>query len=180
MKNPFLEGERLYLRAIEPEDAPVVAACNNDPAVRLSFFTHTPTSVHLQRERISQFYTTGSDYIPFAICLKEDDSAIGVTAWHRVDHVSGAAVFSICLSDTTQWGKGYARESTHMMLYHAFEILNLHRVQLHVWEDNAAAIRTYEACGFKREGLLREAMRHNGRYCSFLVMGILEEEWRRL
>lgn len=178
MMNVFLTGDRLYLRPVEPSDAAIVAACNNDPDVRVSFFTHTPVSLALQTTRIQGFYQPGADYIPLIICPKEDNKAIGVTALHRVDLVSHAAVFSICISDAASRGKGYATEATDLMLRYSFEILNLHRVQLHVWAGNPAAKHTYEKCGFVHEGLLREAMRHDGVYCDFHVMGILDREWR--
>ena len=32
----------------------------------------------------------------------------------------------------------------------------------------------------RHEGVLREAMRHDGQWCDFLVMGLLEDEWRAL
>ena len=179
MNNPFLISDRIYLRAVEPSDAPILAACNNDPAVRHTFFTHTPTSITQQTERAKNFYAAGSDYIPFIICLRESHIAIGVTALVRVDLVSHAAVFMVCLSDSTQWGQGYAGDVTRMMLEYAFDVLNLHRVQLHVWAENPAAVRTYEKCGFIREGVLREAMKHSGRYCDFLIMGILENDYRK-
>ncbi|CAN5191128.1 GNAT family protein [soil metagenome] len=179
MNNPYLIGDRIYLRAVEPTDAAVLAACNNDPNVRHTFFTHTPTSVTQQTERAKTFYAAGSDYIPFIICLRESDIAVGVTALVRVDLVSHAAVYMVCLSDSTQWGQGFAGDVTRLMLEYGFNVLNLHRVQLHVWADNPAAVRTYEKCGFVREGILREAMRHGGRYCDFLVMGILEQEYRK-
>lgn len=178
IRNLFMEGEHLYLRALEPDDAPLLAACNNDPEVRASFFTHTPTSVARQREIVAGLYRPGADYIPFAVCERPEGLAIGVTALHRVDLVSAAAVYSICLCDPESRGRGYATEVTRLMLRYAFDVLNLHRVQLHVWEGNAAGLHCYEKCGFQREGLLREAMKHDGQYCDFLVMGILEEEWR--
>jgi RimJ/RimL family protein N-acetyltransferase len=179
MKNVFMQGERIYLRAVEPDDAYILAACNNDPSVRISFFTHTPTSVFLQQKRVESFYQAGSDYIPFVICACEDSAAIGITALHRVDLVSHAAVFSICISDPAQWGKGYGGEATSLMLKYSFDVLSLHRVQLHVWAGNTAGITAYEKAGFVREGLLREAMCHDGKYCDFHVMGILEREWRK-
>lgn len=178
MRNPFLIGDRVYLRAVEPEDAPIVAACNNDPSVRVSFFTHTPLSVALSAKRIESYYQPGADYIPFVICLMELDEGAGITALHRVDLVSHAAVFSVCISKPEHWGKGYGGEATRLMLKYAFDILNMHRIQLHVWTGNTAGIRAYENAGFTREGCLREAMAHDGRYCDFLVMGMLESEWR--
>ncbi len=178
MKNQFLVGDKIYLRPVEPEDADVVAACSNDPQVRVSFFTHTPASIARESERIRDFYKPGSDYIPLTICMKETDEAVGITAFHRVDQVSRAAVFSICISQPEFWGQGCAGEATRLMLVYAFDILNFHRVHLHVWTENTAGIRAYEKAGFKREGCLREAMRHNGKWCDFLVMGALEDEWR--
>ncbi len=180
MRNPFLIGEKVYLRPVEPTDAPILAACNNDPAVRVSFFTHTPTNIYQQTRHAETLYTPGADYIPLVICPIEDSTGrgIGITAFHRVDLVSHAAVYSIRICDKAQWGKGYGSEVTELMLHYAFDILNLHRVQLHVWTENERGIRAYEKAGFVREGLLREAMMHNGKYCDFYVMGILEHEWR--
>lgn len=178
--NTFFETERLVLRPFDGGDAPILAACNNDPMVRMSFFTHTPTSIDRQRERIATFYQPGSDFIPFVVEVREEGHPIGMTALHRVDLVSRAAVFSICFCDGSCRGKGYAREVTDAMLEYSFQILNLHRIQLHVWVDNTAAVRTYEKVGFKHEGRLRDAMKHNGVYCDFFVMGILEDEWRAL
>jgi RimJ/RimL family protein N-acetyltransferase len=182
MRNPFIVGEKVYLRPVELADAPILAACNNDPAVRVSFFTHTPTNIYQQTKHIESLYQPGCDYIPFVICPLEvpSDEGIGITALHRVDLVSHAAVYSIRICDPGHWGKGYGSEVTELMLHYAFDILNLHRVQLHVWTENTRGIRAYEKAGFVREGLLREAMMHNGKYCDFYVMGILVREWRAL
>ncbi|MCC6548407.1 GNAT family N-acetyltransferase [Candidatus Sumerlaeota bacterium] len=179
MKNDFIRGERVALRPLEPADAWVLAACNNDPDVRISFFTHTPTTIHAQTERLKGFYQPGSDYIPLGVWVGEQNALIGVTALHRVDLVSGAAVFSICIADSAWWGKGYAKEATGLMIRYAFDVLNLHRIQLHTWVGNEAGFNIYKSLGFQEEGILREAMKHDGRWCDFHVMGLLESEWRK-
>lgn len=178
MKNPFLVGRTLYLRPPEAEDAALTAACNNSSEARESYFTHTPVSLGAEKHRLEDLGRPGGDYIPLVICRLGSDEGIGLTAFHRVDLVSRAAVFSICIPAAGQWGKGFGTETTGLMLGYGFDILNLHRVQLHVWAENTRAIRAYERAGFIREGLLREAMYHHGTYCDFLVMGVLEPEWR--
>lgn len=178
--NAFLESAQVILRPVEPSDAPLIAACNNDPQVRVSFFTHTPISVERQREEIANYYRPGADYIPFVICPRDTGDAIGVTAFHRVDRVNRVAVYSIIICDPAGRGKGYAGIVTRMMLQYAFDVLGLHRVQLQTWEKNARALKTYEKCGFRHEGVLRELMHHDGEYFDFAIMGILEEEWREL
>ncbi len=181
MEQVFIKGNNIDLRPAEPDDAALFAACNNSAEARLSFFTHTPCSLHNEERRIAEFYRSGTDYIPLVICKKNlYEGGLGVTAFHRLDYVSRAAIFSICIPETNNWGHGYGQEATRLMMEYGFEILNLNRIQLHVWEKNERAIRAYGKAGFQREGLLREAMYHNGEYCNFLVMGLLAREWRSL
>jgi RimJ/RimL family protein N-acetyltransferase len=47
-------------------------------------------------------------------------------------------------------------------------------------EANARAIRAYEKCGFRKEGVMRKARFKNGRYENDVLMSILQEEWRDL
>lgn len=59
-----------------------------------------------------------------------------------------------------------------------FDELKLHRISLGVFDFNHAAIRCYEKVGFSKEGVLRDARRHQDSYWSLVEMSILENEWR--
>ncbi|MFN2157525.1 MAG: GNAT family N-acetyltransferase, partial [Anaerolineae bacterium] len=74
------------------------------------------------------------------------------------------------------WGKGYGSDAIRTLLRFAFDEMNLHRVQLTVYEDNARAIRAYEKCGFRHEGRLRDAVYRKGRYYDMLLMSVLSGE----
>ena len=63
------------------------------------------------------------------------------------------------------------------MLRHAFENLNLRRVELQVLEDNLCAQHVYEKAGFKLEGLRREAVYKNGRYLNCKLYAVLRRDW---
>ncbi|WP_254545356.1 GNAT family N-acetyltransferase [Halomarina pelagica] len=41
-----------------------------------------------------------------------------------------------------------------------------------------AAIACYESCGFRREGVLRDARRFEDDYRTLVQMSVLEAEWR--
>jgi len=58
--------------------------------------------------------------------------------------------------------------------------LDLHRVSLAVFEYNPLAIRSYEKCGFKHKGRIREFLLWGGKRWDMLHMGILREEWLKL
>lgn len=55
--------------------------------------------------------------------------------------------------DDQKRGKGYGKEMLSLAVRYAFEILGVDKVSLGVFENNLAAIRCYESCGFQRVSL---------------------------
>jgi RimJ/RimL family protein N-acetyltransferase len=171
----FLIGEKVYLRSYKQGDEEMLARIENHPDPRSTLFYALPTSAHRIKERIDQFL---SDHhvIILIICRKDNDQAIGQTAFFRIDWVGRMAIFYIGIADKINWNKGYGSQATKLMVEYAFETLNLNRIQLHVAVDNHPAVKIYKNAGFKVEGTLREAMYYNGRYCDFYVMGLLRRD----
>ena len=64
-----------------------------------------------------------------------------------------------------------------LMLKYGFDELNLHRIQLTVFEYNERAIALYEKLGFRREGVYREFMLRDGRRYDMYLYGLLRREW---
>jgi RimJ/RimL family protein N-acetyltransferase len=60
-----------------------------------------------------------------------------------------------------------------------FDTLNLNRVFLRVFADNARAIRCYAKVGYQQEGRLRQHDFYNGAYRDVLIMGLLRGERAR-
>jgi len=75
-------------------------------------------------------------------------------------------------------GQGYGRETIRLLKKLAFEVLNIHRLWLDVYQDNTPAINLYLSEGFIREGLLRECKKSAQGYRSMVVMSMLEPEYR--
>jgi len=176
MDFPFLIGEKIYLRPVEPEDAKFLSKGENDPAVRESLFLALPVSLTNEQEKVDQ-YIKSKDAIVLIIIEKETNKPVGQSAFFRIDYISRAAVFYIAILDPAHWSKGYGSEATQLMVEYAFNTLNLNRIQLHVCAENSAAIKIYERVGFIKEGVLRKAMFRNGNYVDFWVMGILKRDW---
>ncbi len=175
MKNPFIIGDTIYLRATEAGDKEIWTATENHPDPREYLFYALPTSPEEQLTKLEQ---TKADHntVLFTICEKETDKTIGVSAFYRVDWIGRMATFYIAIAQKDNWSKGYGKGVTSLMLDYAFDTLNLNRVQLHVYTGNERAVKAYQKCGFKIEGTLREAMYHKGLYCDFYVMGILRKD----
>ena len=65
--------------------------------------------------------------------------------------------YSVGLFVAALRGQGLGREITGLVLSWSFGVLALHRIQLDVLASNNRAINCYLACGFRREGVRREA-----------------------
>ena len=178
MQNPFIVGEKIYLRPIEIEDIDNYVARLNDEEVRLYLSMFTPFNKIREKEWVENLYKDEKN-IALGIMVKEDDKLIGNIGMHRISIPNRHAVLGIFIGDKTCWSKGYGTEALNLMLRYGFDQLNLHRVYLTVISFNPRAIRAYEKAGFVREGVYREHIYRNGKYHDLYVMSILENEWRQ-
>ena len=174
-KEAFITGKKVFLRPVQEEDESMIARIENHPDARETLFYALPTSLRQQREKITK-HADDPTTILLIICRKEDHTAIGQTAFFRIDWVGRMATFYLGIADKENWAKGYGSETTALMLDYAFQTLNLNRVQLHVALENKGAVKVYQRNGFQIEGTLREAMYHRGHYSDFYVMGILKAD----
>ncbi len=73
-------------------------------------------------------------------------------------------------------GAGRGSDLLHAVLDATFDREGAHRIQLDCYEDNVRAQRVYERAGFRREGLMRDAVIRNGVWTSLVLMGLLANE----
>ncbi|MUG95955.1 GNAT family N-acetyltransferase [Scytonema sp. UIC 10036] len=77
----------------------------------------------------------------------------------------------------TQPGLGYGKSILRILIKMIFEEYKAHRFWLDVFEHNQRARHVYQTCGFKEEGVLREAVRQGDKYSSLVIMSLLESEY---
>ncbi|GHN20606.1 hypothetical protein ME784_11210 [Lactobacillus delbrueckii] len=77
-------------------------------------------------------------------------------------------------------GKGIGSWAVEVSRDFAFDQLHLHRLELDVFSFNLRAEKAYLRAGFKREGVLRDAVFDRGKYADDILMAILEDDWRKL
>ena len=109
--------------------------------------------------------------------VTRDGHLIGSTKLWRVSEQNRSAMLTIFIGERQHWGKGYGTEALRLILQEAFSRLGLKRVELHVFDFNDRAIRSYEKVGFVREGIRRQALVRGNSCHDILVMGILKDEF---
>ena len=176
MKNPFLIGVKVYLRPLEREDAPLLVPWFNDPEVTRNLRRYRPQTLR-DEEAFLDKVTQSEHDVALGIVVRATDRLIGVTGLHQIDFKNRHSCFGILIGEKAEWGKGYGTEATALIVKHAFETLNLNRVWLQVYDDNARARRSYVKVGFREEGVLRQDCYREGRYWDTIVMAVLRQDW---
>jgi len=96
----------------------------------------------------------------------------------RIDAGNHRASFTAGIFDAALRGRGLGREITALVVEYALDELGLHRVELEVLASNTAAIRCYEAVGFRHEGARRDHELCPDGWRDFLSMALLATDPR--
>ncbi len=110
--------------------------------------------------------------------IEVDQRYVGGCGLINLDYLHRRAEIGIFVGDKALWGRGVGSEAMTLVIGYGFDYLNLHRIYLRVFAENARAIRVYEGLGFQHEGRFRDAEWRHGRWLDMLYMSILEPEWR--
>ena len=134
------------------------------------------------KEEITSFFlkSIGEDDRYFFLIIAPDGKIIGESVINEIDWDLRCANFRIGLYHMTERGKGIGTWATEVTRDFAFEELKLHRLALDVYSFNPSAEKVYLKAGFKREGVLRDAIMDGDKYADDILMSILEDEWRAL
>ncbi len=109
--------------------------------------------------------------------IEAEDGALLGNVELRLRPLDRRAEVGIGIFDRQHWGEGYGTEAMSLVLDFAFRDLKLNRVELTTDEENVRALRSYEKCGFVREGLLREHRLIEGRPSDSVAMAVIRSDW---
>jgi diamine N-acetyltransferase len=175
----MLIGEKIRLRAVEREDLPRFVAWLNDAEVRQGLNLYQPMSLAFEEGWYENMLKRPVEEQSLVIEIETPGgwTAIGTLSLMAVNWKDRSAEVGIFIGEKQYWSQGYGRMAMELLLDHAFQMINLHRIFLRVFETNPRAIRSYEKVGFQHEGRLRSAHYQNGQYIDVLLMSVLQPEW---
>jgi RimJ/RimL family protein N-acetyltransferase len=174
-------GKKTRLREYRKEDIPKVQRYINDPEIRSLLHVGIPYLYTLEDEmKWYEERTALKDTYTFAIETIGDKKYIGGCGVNRVDWKNSVAEVGIFIGDKDFLGKGYGTDAMQTLISFIFNEMNINKIKLKVFSFNKPAIKSYEKCGFKVEGVLRQEIYRDGSYHDDIVMGLLKEEYLQM
>lgn len=175
MSGTFVENHGLCLRAVEERDLDWIRALRNDQDTWVWLTDPRPLSAADEKGWYASIgVRSGRLYL---VAHDADHPFIGLVRMDEHDPVNRSIRVGADISPALR-GLGFGRSVFGTVLKYCFDHLNIHRVWLAVLETNARAIRLYKGQRLKEEGRWREAVFRGGKYVDYLLMSILEGEFR--
>lgn len=169
------KSDKVLLAPLSAEDMPILSGWINDRDQVLFNAPYKP--VHEDQHKAwFDSVQQRNDLVIFGIRRLDGNKLIGSCQLNSINQIHRSAQLQIRIGEPSERGHGYGTQAVRLLLDFAFKDLNLHRVYLHVFRTNVAAIRTYVKSGFVQEGLLRQAAYIDNKYIDVVIMGILREE----
>src|SRR3989338_2540201 len=106
MHNPFLVGEKVYLRAIEESDLSEKYRewFNDEEVCRYNSHHRFPNYDENMREYFETVIKSKLNLV-LAICDRQTDAHVGNIALENIDTLNQCAEFAILIGEKTMWGR---------------------------------------------------------------------------
>ncbi len=176
---PWIEGERVRLRAPCEADIDPLFALFSDPEV-MRYWSRDPM---VEREEAMAYIKSiidgfiKRDLLNWIIADRETDIMIGTCTLYDIQPQHLRAGLGYALLPARQ-GQGLAREAVALALDWAFNTVNFHRIEADIEPRNSASEKLLLALRFEPEGLLRERFCTSSEIQHSQVFGLLAREWR--
>lgn len=170
----MIHGNQVTLRAPIAEDSDDYFSWINNKALVLKNADYKPV---LKEEHDQWFNAIGLNpsIVLFSIVENHQHQLIGSCSLRNINLHHQNAELQIRIGNLNYHGRGFGSEATQLLVNYGFTQLHLKRIYLHVFCTNKRAIRAYEKCRFKTEGLLQKAAFINGEFVDVQIMAIINE-----
>jgi RimJ/RimL family protein N-acetyltransferase len=176
--SPFV-GEKITLRPVDNGDIDAIMEWWNTYETRRYLLNYIPHSRSQEEEWIKHTILAANEKtdFTFAIIGNEGGKFLGTCSLMQIDWIYRAAAAGIAIHNPANHGLGYGSDALLSLLKFGFGSLNLHRVELGVFEFNPRAKHVYVKIGFTETGRKRKHVFFEGTYYDEILMDFLSDEF---
>ncbi len=184
-------GGPIRLRPVEVGDAEAILAWLNDTEITKNF-AGFGKAISLDEERafLARMATSAEDRL-FAIVPNDPPTPgleapirpmlpiLGTVGIHRIYWPARNARLGIMIGARDHQGRGLGQEALRLIIAYAFKTLDLHKIWLVHYADNARMRHVAGKLGMSLEGVLRDEYFHAGRYHDMVRHALLRPDWEQ-
>ncbi|OQY88522.1 MAG: hypothetical protein B6D38_09140 [Anaerolineae bacterium UTCFX1] len=176
-----IETERLVIRCYQPSDAQLLADSVRDSVEHLKpwmpWAHNEPEPFEEKVKRVLRFrgnFDMQQDYV-YGIFNHEETRLLGGTGLHTRLNEKQLEIGYWIHQDFIK--QGFAAESTAALIKAAFEIIRVHRIEIHCDPRNRASAAVPRKLGFTHEGTLRAKTPFLNGWSDSMIWGLLDSEY---
>lgn len=143
--------EEIYIRPITFDDTDNIIKWRNSDAIRCHFI-YQGLFTKESHENWLNNQVAVCKVAQFIICLKNGDVPVGSVYIRDIDFDKAYGEYGIFIGEASARGRGIGSRTAKLMTKLALEELSFKGLFLRVFEDNVAAVKSYENAGFKLNG----------------------------
>lgn len=160
-----LKGDKVILRALEPEDLDFVQEVENTEQFWEISATRVPYSRYLIKKYIQNSHRDIYEVkqLRLMIC-NYDKERLGMIDIFDLDPKDRRAAIGILIAKEEDRRKGYGAEVITLICNYCFAHLGLHQVYANVTANNSGSKSLFEKCGFSKVGVKKDWVLINGKF----------------
>lgn len=160
-----LEGNNVFLRALEPEDLDFVQEVENTEQFWEISATRVPYSRYIIKKYIQNSHRDIYEVkqLRLMICDRTKER-LGMIDIFDLDPKDRRAAIGILIAKEKDRRKGHGAEVINLICNYCFAHLGLHQVYANVTADNSGSISLFEKCGFSKVGVKKDWVLINGKF----------------
>jgi diamine N-acetyltransferase len=160
-----LRGNKVYLRALEPEDLDFIVEVENSEEFWEISATRVPYSRYLIKKYLQNSHRDIYEVKQLRLMICDlEKNPIGLIDVFDLEPKDRRAALGILIVNETERGKGYGSEVLSLICNYCFTHLDLHQVYANVTEDNLASINLFEKNKFEKVGVKKDWLIAGGKF----------------
>jgi diamine N-acetyltransferase len=173
-----LKGEKIYLRALEPEDLEFVFAIENDESIWEVSNTQTPYSRFLIKQYLENAHQDiyEAKQLRLAICEKDSGQAFGLIDLFDFDPKNHRAGIGVVIQNETDRSRGVGKEALGLLIDYAFKQLNLHQLYANIGVNNEISLKLFTTFGFQKIGIKKDWVYLRGQYYDEAIFQLINKQ----
>ncbi|WP_396159196.1 GNAT family N-acetyltransferase [Flavobacterium sp.] len=153
-----LQGNTIFLRALEPEDLAFIYHIENDETIWEVSNTQTPYSKFLITQYLENAHQDiyEAKQLRLAICKIENLEAIGLIDLFDFDPKNKRAGVGIIIQNDVDRNNGFGKEALGLMINYAFHQLQLHQLYANIGTENLPSLSLFTTFEFEKIGVKKD------------------------